>query len=152
APTYPLHLLAQQLLALALQETDGGLGRNTWKEWLGEPPALGPDVFERADSLVDHLLDEGWLFADGGLIGLAVLLIPVGVWVGRGLRRPAARAWAIAVFAGLVGGLAVSLDNFRLFWLAVGVLAAVLSATASYQGTAAAARAGIHSPRNRHWR
>jgi len=90
--------------------------------------------------------------ADGGLIGLAVLLIPVGVWVGRGLRRPAARAWAIAVFAGLVGGLAVSLDNFRLFWLAVGVLAAVLSATASYQGTAAAARAGIHSPRNRHWR
>jgi O-antigen ligase len=90
--------------------------------------------------------------ADGGLIGLAVLLIPVGVWVGRGLRRPAARAWAIAVFAGLVGGLAVSLDNFRLFWLAVGVLAAVLSATGSYQGTAAAARAGIHSPRNRHWR
>jgi O-antigen ligase len=92
------------------------------------------------------------LTADGGLIGLAVFLIPVAVWVGRGLRRPAARAWAIAVFAGMVGGLAVSLDNFRPFWLAVGMLAAVLSATGSYQGTAAAARAGIHSPRNRHWR
>jgi ATP-dependent Lhr-like helicase len=53
-----------------LQETDDGLGRNTWKEWLGEPPALGVEVFERADALVSHLLDEGWLFADGGLIGI----------------------------------------------------------------------------------
>lgn len=92
------------------------------------------------------------VMADGGLVGFAVFMIPITVWVARGLRRPAARAWAIAVFAGMVGGLAVSLDNFRPFWLAVGVLAAVLSATGSYQGTVAAARAGIRSPRNRHWR
>jgi hypothetical protein len=91
------------------------------------------------------------VMTDGGLAAFAVFVVPVALWVGRGLRRPAARGWAIAVFAGLVGGLAVSLDNFRPFWLAVGVLAAVLSATGSHQGVVAAGRAGVRSPRNRHF-
>jgi hypothetical protein len=48
-------------------------------------------------------------------------------WLGAGLRERAARPWAIALLIGLVGGLAISLDNFRLFWLVVGALTAKLS-------------------------
>jgi len=92
------------------------------------------------------------VMADGGVVGLAVFTIPVGIWVVRGLRRASARPWAIAVVAGLVGGLAVSLDNFRPFWLAIGALVAQLSLAASYRATAVAARAGARSPLDRHWR
>jgi O-antigen ligase len=67
------------------------------------------------------------LMVDGGLVGFAVFMVPLAVWVWRGMRRASTRRWAIAVLIGLVGGLAVSLDNFRLFWVAVGVLAAQLT-------------------------
>ncbi len=89
--------------------------------------------------------------ADGGLIGLAVFIAPIMFWVLRGLRHPAARPWAIAVLVGMVGGLAISLDNFRPFWLALGVLSAQLMATHTYAGAASFARANVRSPRNRHW-
>jgi len=72
APAFPLHLLAQQLLAVILQE--GGVGRNTWLEWLGDPCVLGEDVSAWADELVTYLLAEGLLFEDGGLLGIG----PVG--------------------------------------------------------------------------
>ncbi len=68
APALPLHLLAQQLLALVLQE--GGVGRNTWLEWLGVPCILGDDVSSWADEIVDHLLTEEILFEDGGVLGI----------------------------------------------------------------------------------
>lgn len=71
------------------------------------------------------------VMVDGGLIGFAVFIVPLLVWLVRGVRREATRPWTIAVLIGLVGGLAVSLDNFRLFWVAVGVLAAQLMMGAS---------------------
>jgi ATP-dependent Lhr-like helicase len=37
-PPLPYHLLAQQLMALALQE--GGIGRVTWRDWVGGVPAF----------------------------------------------------------------------------------------------------------------
>jgi ATP-dependent helicase Lhr and Lhr-like helicase len=67
-PVLPLHLLAQQLLALTLQE--GGVGRHTWLDWLGEPCVLGAAVVEHARQVVDHLLEEDWLFEDGGVLGI----------------------------------------------------------------------------------
>jgi ATP-dependent helicase Lhr and Lhr-like helicase len=67
-PALPLHLLAQQLLALVLQH--GGVGRRTWLERLGRPCVLGDEVARSADELVDHLLAEGWLFEDGGVLGV----------------------------------------------------------------------------------
>lgn len=66
------------------------------------------------------------IMVDGGLVGFAAFLVPLVVWLWRGVRQSTARRWAIAVMIGLVGGLAVSLDNFRLFWVSVGVLVAQL--------------------------
>lgn len=68
APVLPLHLLAQQLLALVLQE--GGVGRNTWLDWLGDPCVLGDDVRTWAEEIVDHLLAAQILFDDGGVLGI----------------------------------------------------------------------------------
>ena len=68
APAYPVHLLAQQCLALLIQE--GGLGRHTWQEWLGDPLILGDDVAEQRQTLVDHLLATGVLAEDNGLLWL----------------------------------------------------------------------------------
>lgn len=69
-PAYPLHLLAQQLLALTLQEADSGLLSESWQPWFGSPPSLGDDVFAAAPDLVSHLLDEGWLFEDQGVLAI----------------------------------------------------------------------------------
>lgn len=69
-PAFPAHLLAQQLLALTLQEADAGLPVSTWMEWFGSPPSLGEDVFAVAPDLIKHLLSEGWLFEDQGVYGI----------------------------------------------------------------------------------
>ncbi|MEV5509917.1 DEAD/DEAH box helicase [Streptomyces orinoci] len=62
APPEPRHLVAQQLLALALQEHK--IGDQLWPEqWNGLPP------FDRSASpIVRHLVREGFLEADDGLL------------------------------------------------------------------------------------
>ncbi|MFC8033485.1 DEAD/DEAH box helicase [Streptomyces griseoincarnatus] len=62
APPEPRHLVAQQLLAAALQEHK--LGDQTWPEqWNGLAP------FDRsATPILRHLTDEGFLDTDGGLL------------------------------------------------------------------------------------
>jgi len=67
-PVLPAHLIAQQLLALTLQESDSGLGRAHWQEWLGEPPVFGQDAMAYADVLTKHLATEGWLHDDQGIL------------------------------------------------------------------------------------
>ena len=67
-PPMPAHLIAQQMLALTLQEADRGLGRSTWQEWLGTPPVLGDDTTAHSEHLAEHLLAEGWLHEDSGLL------------------------------------------------------------------------------------
>ena len=64
----PLHLVVQQLLALVLQER--GVGRQTWRDWLGTPFVLGRQVEAHVDELVSSLIDEGFLFEDGGVLGI----------------------------------------------------------------------------------
>lgn len=68
-PPLPAHLVAQQLLALTLQEADDGLPQTEWKSWLGEPAVLGSEAMARSDEVVQHLLSENWLFSDQGLLG-----------------------------------------------------------------------------------
>jgi ATP-dependent Lhr-like helicase len=67
-PPAPLHLIAQQLLALCLQER--GVGRMLWREWLGEPFALGPEAEVAAPAITDHLVATGFLVDDGGILGV----------------------------------------------------------------------------------
>ncbi|MET9036990.1 DEAD/DEAH box helicase [Streptomyces mirabilis] len=61
-PPEPRHIVAQQLLALCLQENS--VGDRLWQEWWN---GLGP--FGRpAEPIVKHLVAEGYLDHDGGLL------------------------------------------------------------------------------------
>jgi ATP-dependent Lhr-like helicase len=62
APPQPRHIVAQQLLALTLQENR--IGDRLWTEgWNGLPP------FDRgAEPILRHLVDEGFLERDGELL------------------------------------------------------------------------------------
>lgn len=68
APPLPLHLAAQQLLALAIQE--GGVGRSIWTEWLGEPFLFGDEAQQHIPEIVGHLLATGFVVEDGGMLGI----------------------------------------------------------------------------------
>jgi ATP-dependent helicase Lhr and Lhr-like helicase len=67
-PPLPAHLLAHQLLALVLQE--GAVGQNTWQEWLGDPLVLGDDVAVLGDAVLEHLVGQGFLQVDGGMLSI----------------------------------------------------------------------------------
>jgi ATP-dependent Lhr-like helicase len=61
APPEPRHIVAQQLLALCLQEHR--IGRRTWVEaWNGLAP------FDRSAAILRHLLDQGFIDRDGELL------------------------------------------------------------------------------------
>jgi len=90
-----------------------GIGRGNWEV-----------VTRRRDVAHNTFLQ---VIADVGFVGFLVFVAPLAFWLGAGVKRRATRPWAIALCIGLVGGLAISLDNFRLFWLAVGVLVAKLA-------------------------
>lgn len=60
-PPSPRHIVAQQLLALALQERT--LGRRTWPRWWH---GLAPMAYDGAHVL-HHLLEQGYLETDGDL-------------------------------------------------------------------------------------
>lgn len=58
-PLLPWHIVAQQFLALALQE--GAIGLATWREWW---PGLS--MMEDGQAILDHLVEAGFLGVDGG--------------------------------------------------------------------------------------
>ncbi|MCQ9707385.1 DEAD/DEAH box helicase [Streptomyces koyangensis] len=62
APPEPRHLVAQQLLALCLQEHR--VGENLWQEWWGGMGPFGAGV----SPVVRHLVEEGYLDQDSGLL------------------------------------------------------------------------------------
>ena len=65
-PARPLHLLAQQLMAVALQE--GGVGEADWlAKLLGLPPFSGLNPAEPPE-VVRHMLETGILFSDQGIL------------------------------------------------------------------------------------
>jgi ATP-dependent Lhr-like helicase len=61
-PPDPAHVLAQQLLALCLQE--GRVGESTWPEWWGR--TTPPDSHDAA--IADWLVESGHLERDGGML------------------------------------------------------------------------------------
>ncbi|MEV4923211.1 DEAD/DEAH box helicase [Streptomyces roseoverticillatus] len=62
APPEPRHIVAQQVLALCLQEHR--VGDRLWQEWWGGLGPFGPS----AEPIVRHLIDEGFLERDGGML------------------------------------------------------------------------------------
>lgn len=64
-PATPYHLLAQQLMALALQT--GGFGREEWPMWIGAVPCFAAMQAE-AEQILDHMLGNGILHEDQGRI------------------------------------------------------------------------------------
>lgn len=69
APPLPLHLLAHQLLAYAIQE--GRIGRNLWQDVIGRLPVYA-DAIESgdADQIVEHLVATGMLIDDDGMLSV----------------------------------------------------------------------------------
>jgi ATP-dependent Lhr-like helicase len=67
-PPRPLHILAQQLMALALQE--GGIGRTEWLPWVQAVPAFGALPAEEVQETVDWMLERGILWEEAGVLWL----------------------------------------------------------------------------------
>ena len=66
APPKPYHILAQQLLALVLQER--GIGQRAWFEWVSDVPTFAHMAAESIEDVVQHLLVAGILWSDNGIL------------------------------------------------------------------------------------
>lgn len=67
-PAEPYHILAQQLMALALQES--GIGRSDWMRWLHGVQGFASMPPERIDELVSWMLHKEILWDEQGILGL----------------------------------------------------------------------------------
>lgn len=65
-PDLPFHILAQQIMALALQEQ--GIERLRWREWLTRWPALMTMPPEQVESVVGWMLEQEILWEEGGVL------------------------------------------------------------------------------------
>ncbi|QDU41267.1 ATP-dependent RNA helicase RhlE [Maioricimonas rarisocia] len=67
-PPRPLHILSQQLMALALQE--GGIGRQDWFEHVAAVAGFASIPLEQRRQLLDGMLEREILWDDEGLLWL----------------------------------------------------------------------------------
>jgi ATP-dependent helicase Lhr and Lhr-like helicase len=67
-PDAPYHLLAQQLMAIILQ--NNGAGRQTWREWIGRMPGFATMSDAEVESIVGWMLEAGIVFEDNGILGI----------------------------------------------------------------------------------
>ncbi len=67
-PPLPFHILAQQIMALSLQER--GISRHRWREWIGGMPGFATMDNADTEAVLRHMLDEAILFEDGGVLSL----------------------------------------------------------------------------------
>lgn len=68
-PPEPVHVLAQQLMAMALQE-EGGIGRSEWLETLRPVPPFAEATPEPAGEILAWMLREHILFEEEGVLWL----------------------------------------------------------------------------------
>lgn len=66
-PALPLHILAQQLMALSLQEK--GIGISDWSGWFDRLPGL-EDRSEQLGELVGFMIANGILHSDEGILSI----------------------------------------------------------------------------------
>lgn len=67
-PNEPYHILAQQILALSLQES--GIGKQNWFDWLRDVPAFYSMDENDVEHLIAWMLDNEILFEDQGILGI----------------------------------------------------------------------------------
>lgn len=67
-PAEPLHIFAQQLMALALQE--GGIARGDWRTWLGRMPAFAALGDSQLERLIAHMIEQQTLWEEEGVVWL----------------------------------------------------------------------------------
>ena len=67
-PPMPEHVLAQQLMALVLQE--GGIGRGSWFQWVRRVYGFADLGQEEPDRLVASMLDKTILWDEAGILGI----------------------------------------------------------------------------------
>lgn len=67
-PPLPMHVVAQQLMGLVLQNR--GLGIGDWPKWIGGVVrAIGAEA-ESVDAIIGFMLQEKILFEDSGILGM----------------------------------------------------------------------------------
>jgi ATP-dependent Lhr-like helicase len=69
-PANPLHLLAQQILALALQER--GIGVRDWQTWIGRFTEMARLAPADVQATLRHMIDRGLVFEDAGILSMGV--------------------------------------------------------------------------------
>ena len=69
APPKPYHILAQQLMALILQE--GGIGENDWLRWVRSVPAFAEMAPAIVAEMVEAMIANGILWKDEGILAFA---------------------------------------------------------------------------------
>jgi len=67
-PPLPLHVLSQQLMALALQER--GIGRKDWLEWVRGVPGFAAIPAEHIQRLVAWMLEREILWDEAGILAM----------------------------------------------------------------------------------
>jgi ATP-dependent Lhr-like helicase len=67
-PLEPVHVFAQQVLALTLQQ--GGIGRSAWREWVGRVPAFAAMTQRDVDELLSHMVERELLFDEAGIVSV----------------------------------------------------------------------------------
>jgi ATP-dependent Lhr-like helicase len=65
-PLRPLHIFAQQLMALALQE--GGIGRDDWRRWIARVPAFAAIPEKEAVDIIDWMVHAELFFDENGIL------------------------------------------------------------------------------------
>ncbi|QGJ70868.1 ATP-dependent RNA helicase RhlE [Planctomycetales bacterium 10988] len=69
APPCPYHILAQQLMALILQER--GIGQSQWLPWLENVSGFSEMSKEKITELVEFMVAKGILWSDNGILAFA---------------------------------------------------------------------------------
>lgn len=67
-PLLPMHVLAQQLMALILQQS--GIGRADWFQWVQGVPGFAAISSEHIERLVDSMLERGILWEEAGIMSM----------------------------------------------------------------------------------
>lgn len=67
-PVEPFHVLAQQLMAVTLQES--GIGRNLWMKWVSEVPAFAKMTNDLVQRIVDWMVEKKILWSEEGILAI----------------------------------------------------------------------------------